>query len=752
MSLARFRSLRGLATAAVLGLLLTGSPLGQGERVVSLLARQQSPSAAPNTQVFRTSATLVTVDAVVTDKTGRHVTDLTKEDFELVADGKRRTLRHVVYVPLGSAPAVVQQPTQPSVEESRRTMAPPDGRTMTPSPIRAVSPSTARVMAVVVDDLGLSFESTVAVRNSLKKFIDRQVQSGDQVAILRTAGGVGALQQFTADRRLMHAAADRVQWTILSRSGVTAFTPISAEDILGQQTGSGSGTAEEYNEDTIEGLRTTMLAAASLNALEYIISGIEHLPGRKAVVFFSEGFRLMATPEGFHTAGNARVWNAFTKLMNRANLAGVVVYSIDARGLTTGMVTAEDNPQTRGSMVPRGAQGSQQRSGATEAKRHQFLIDSQEALAFMAEQTGGFAVLNNNDLNLGLSRVLNDLSGYYLLGYDASDSEPRGWEPGRVTVRVSRKGLQVRSRRGVFGRVASDAPRASGPSDPLTNAALSPFGASDLAVRLTALFGYDATAGSYVRLLLFVDANGLHFTNGPEGRHDAGLDVLQMAVGDNGMIVGDRRQTLTLSLTDDQLREVRARGIVYSSRLAIKTPGPFQVRAAVREASTQALGSASQFVEVPKVGKGRLALSGLLLRARTDAGTPAESAAAALAQGQDGGLASDALGDPSVRIFEPGSEVVYAYEIYDGRRDAADDRLMMSTALLRDAKVVYENEPTPVNARSANSTVRVIPIAGRLALGHDVPAGTYTLQVTVNQRGGGTKGVARQWIDFDVRR
>ena len=727
---------RRLAPVALFGLALTA---------------HQRPQAAATQQVFRTGATLVTVDAVVTDKDGRQITDLTVDDFELIADGTRRPLRHAVYVPLGSTPAVVQQPTAQNDDASRPAPAPAGSSAAAPSAIRRAPASNARVMAVVVDDLGLSFESTVAVRNSLKKFIDKQVQPGDQVAILRTAGGVGALQQFTADRRLMHAAADRVQWTVLSRSGVTAFTPISPEDALGQQTSSGSGTAEESNEDTIDGLRTTMLAAASLNALEYIISGIAHLPGRKAVVFFSEGFRLMATPEGFNTAGNSRVWNAFTKLMNRANLAGVVVYSIDARGLATGLLTAEDDPQTRPSMVPRGEQGELRRSGATAAKRHQFLIDSQEALAFMAEQTGGFAVLNNNDLNLGLSRVLNDLSGYYLLGYDASDAEPRGWEPGRVTVRVSRPGLRVRSRRGVFGRVDSDTSRASGPGDPLVNAALSPFGASDLAVRVTALFGHDSTAGSYVRLLLFVDANGLHFTPGAEGRHDAALDVLEMAVGDNGTIVGDRRQTLTLSLTDDQLREARARGIVYSNRLAMKTPGPFQVRAAVREASSQALGSASQFVEVPEVGKGRLALSGLLLRARTDEGTPAEAAAAALAQDRAGGLASDALGAPSVRIFEPGSEVVYAYEIYDGRHDAAGKRLMMSTALLRNGKVVYKNNPTPVDAPSAGGAVRVIPIAGRLSLGHDVPAGPYTLQVTAAEPGGGSKGIARQWIDFEVR-
>ena len=76
---------------------------------------------------------------------------------------------------------------------------------------------------------------------------------------------------------------------------------------------------------------------------------------------------------------------------------------------------------------------------------------------------------------------------------------------------------------------------------------------------------------------------------------------------------------------------------------------------------------------------------------------------------------------------------------------------MMSTALLRDAKVVYENEPAPVDAPSGNGAVRVIPIAGRLSLGRDVPAGSYTLQVTVAEPRGGKKGVARQWIDFEVR-
>jgi hypothetical protein len=69
-----------------------------------------------------------------------------------------------------------------------------------------------RTIALVIDDLGLSFRSTYDVRNALKKFVDQQMQPGDLVAIIRTSGGIGALQQFTADKRQLHAAIERVNW------------------------------------------------------------------------------------------------------------------------------------------------------------------------------------------------------------------------------------------------------------------------------------------------------------------------------------------------------------------------------------------------------------------------------------------------------------------------------------------------------------------------------------------------------------
>src|SRR5918912_27660 len=78
-------------------------------------------------------------------------------------------------------------------------------------PVRLRPEQVRRTIALVVDDLGLSFESTAFVRQALKKFVDQQLQPGDLVAIIRTAGGIGALQQFTSDKRQLYAAIESIR-------------------------------------------------------------------------------------------------------------------------------------------------------------------------------------------------------------------------------------------------------------------------------------------------------------------------------------------------------------------------------------------------------------------------------------------------------------------------------------------------------------------------------------------------------------
>jgi VWFA-related protein len=130
-------------------------------------------------------------------------------------------------------------------------------------------------MALVVDDLGLSFGSVTRVRNSLRKFVDRELQPGDLVAIVRTGAGISALQQFTSDPRLLHAAIDHVQFSMIGRVGVSTFAAVHLpedEDI----TAPGSG----HGYDAYSG--------GTPGALAYVVEGLRELPGRKSIVLFSE--------------------------------------------------------------------------------------------------------------------------------------------------------------------------------------------------------------------------------------------------------------------------------------------------------------------------------------------------------------------------------------------------------------------------------------------------------------------------------
>ena len=139
---------------------------------------------------------------------------------------------------------------------------------------------------------------------ALKRYIDTQMEPGDLVAIVRTAGGVGTLQQFTTDRRLLHLAADRVQWDFRSRHAVGFFKVTTPDTGVG-----------DVDDSAVGEIRDAMASVGSLGALEYIARGVAELPGRKCIVFFSEGFGGMFKDRG----ESGRIWRAMSRMLGRAN-------------------------------------------------------------------------------------------------------------------------------------------------------------------------------------------------------------------------------------------------------------------------------------------------------------------------------------------------------------------------------------------------------------------------------------------------
>ena len=189
---------------------------------------------------FRVSVDAVRIDAVVTDRDGRIVTDLTADDFEVRQDGRPQKVTFAQFIPVLSAPEA----------DSNRSLAPVNPRLPASSPSHAPSTlapapalpraSVQRTLAVVVDDLGLSVESLFSVKRALHTFIDNDLQPADLAGILRTGGSTGALQPFTTDRRILHGAIDALRWNGLSRSGVEAFEATQPVDDVRRTDGHGA--------------------------------------------------------------------------------------------------------------------------------------------------------------------------------------------------------------------------------------------------------------------------------------------------------------------------------------------------------------------------------------------------------------------------------------------------------------------------------------------------------------------------------
>jgi VWFA-related protein len=675
------------------------------------LGQTPSPAPTPLDDVVKISTNLIQIDVTVTDKKGKPVTDLKEDEVAIYENGVRQSVTNFSFVSAAPRPEAIPRPSPDAA-------APPTAvSTLRPEQIR-------RTIALVVDDLSLSFNSAYQTRRALKKFVDEQMHEGDLVAILRTGAGVGALQQFTSDKRILYAAIERVKWNALGSGGVGVFAPIGSSagrDPDDTDNGSGERAATDIERD-VNDFRTTTFATGTLGALAYIIRGMSQLPGRKSVMLFSDGFRLSnIDAEGFETASD--VLNSIRRLAEAANRASVVLYTLDPRGLVVTGMTAADN--TSGL--------SMEEVQSELSSRASTLRDTQDSLRFIAEQTGGIAFINNNDLVGGVRRVLDDQS-YYLVGYDPGegtfDAAKRKFN--KLEVRVNRPGVIVRYRSGFFNVADNEQPRTVQPSKrppiaQLQAALTSPFGVSDISVRLNALFGNEAE-GSFVRSLLHVNARDLKFTDEKNSEKKAVIEVLAMCFGDNGQIVEQLAKGYTLTLDAENYKAVMADGFVYHFTFPINKPGAYQYRVAVRDAQGGGLGSASQFIEVPNLKKDRAVISSIILESLS----PTEWAE--LLDSDEKPRVSDAMSDTAARRIRRNTVLRYGFEVYSAKLNSEKrPALSYRVRIFRDNKLILDGKETAIDS-SGQSDPQRMKAAGALAIGQSMVPGDYVLQLIVKDR------------------
>ncbi|HVF50856.1 MAG TPA: VWA domain-containing protein [Pyrinomonadaceae bacterium] len=718
---------------------LVAAPVAGQQSAPTTPVQQQQQTNTPPDEVVRVTSNLVQVDVSVTDKDGKPVADLRPEDFEIYEDGRRREITNFSFVSQG---ARVGSPQTARADATRASSS--AGKT--PAPVAPAAPlrreQVRRTVALVVDDLGLSLESMASVRRALRKFVDEQIKDGDMVAILRTRGGAGTLESFTNERRKLYAAIERIRWFPVGRaddiSAAGTLQP-DAADALGQK------ALRELLE-----FRRESLGVGTLNALNFAVRGMRELPGRKSVVLFSESFLLTNSVSNssvpVYNDLSTRMGRAMQKLTEQANRTSTVIYTINPGGLQTLGLTAADgrpalspdlqlqtlngsslggspgpNNATGGNRSIRPGQGTTEAGienlrAATDARQARF-TESQEVLDYLARETGGISIRNANDLNEGLERVLQDQTGFYLIGYrpDEQTFDRKTGRPAfkKLSVSVKRAGLKVRTRGGFVGvedvrreMVAATAAAATVAPAPLRDVLMSPFVSGDLDVRLTSLFVSEPPQGSLVRSLLHIDARGLTFKEAADGTRKAAVEVLAMTFNASGVIVDRVVVTKHLDVRRDAFEGLLQTGLVSVLNVPVKEAGAYQLRVGVRDTASARTGTASQFVEVPDISRERLALSGIVLSGGPHRAAPVAPANAPANLNVGGADAdSDPQSGPSLRRVRQGMTVNYGYQIYNAQRSGqsgeqtAQPQLLTQMRLFRDGRAVYTGAEKTLDLR-----------------------------------------------------
>jgi VWFA-related protein len=708
-----------LVSFCVLSTGLGQDPKPQAPPPVQSPTPSQIPTPDDKEDVVRITTNLVQVDVGVT-KGGKPVKDLKAEDFEIFEDGRRQTITSFTYV------SNVSEATSPA-----KAVGAVKDKNAPPVPANPLQPNVPhRTIAFVVDDLGLSVESMIQVKKQLRKFLMEEIQPNDLIAIIRTGGEMGALQQFTNDSRVIERALGQVKWNICSRVGIHVLPPILPGPLRVNPSPFGPcGGSSTYGN--------------TVRALRFIVEAMGELPGRKSMVVFSDSLPVEEqeiNPVAFSDDQSANQNTGFQdtfrsylfllqRIAEKAIRSSVVIYAVDTQGLQPTGITAADS-------ISGPARGMNAQINSILSSRSNLLIQRREGAELIARQTGGFLVRNSNYFEL--PRIVEDQSGYYLIGYRPSD-ETFNKRFHRIKARVKRSGMEVRTRFGFYGISEDEANRAKRtPADKAAVALMSPFGAQDIDLGLTAFFADEKDTGSLVRSFIYLDVKDLTFTEAADGWHNASIELRGMIFGDNGIVVNEVTHSRTLSLRGQTYEQALREGLSVQFDIPTRKAGSYQVRVAARDLTSSRIGAAGQFVTVPDLNNKRLALSGIVMRAALES--------TGLTSGQGNGAS------PAVRRFSPGSNLRFACAIYNAQIDAVKQQpnLVMQARLFRDAKVIYTSPEMVVDGAHQEDLSRVVA-TGIVRLSQDLETGTYFLQLAVVDTLLKEKPAqALQWIGFEI--
>lgn len=699
-------------------------------------APAQQPVATPDDDVVKITTKLVQLDVVVTDKNGRPVRDLTAADFVLLQDGRPQKITAFSYVPVYS-PYIENTPGGAKPGEKGAIAAPP--ARVTPGP-------AGRIIAIMVDDgaCGASLWGINSAKAALTKFINEQMLPTDLVAIYRTRAGSSVLQQYTSDKSILLKAASKIRWlpgnagcgladgSFNEAARANTFTKVTPN---GTETVKIESDAERKIRENREDMARNNQVVGTIGVLRYALKGLERAPGRKIMLFLSDGLEFRTRQ---NETLNAR--EAMRDVTDAANRAGVVVHTFSLRGASVpGMIEARDEVLVRDEF------------NATDSVSKGRMADElrgHEGLATLAHDTGGSFYRGAARPDRPMGDILRRETGYYLLAYEPGDDSFKGRRFNKIEVKLNVPEMNVAYRSGFTGVPdESVKPKQRTGDSELYEAIASPLPRPGLGLRLSAWFTNTAEGGNFVRSLLFIEGGDIAFTDEPSGQKRAVFDVVAVTMNEKNDVVDEFTRAHTLKLDARTADLIKQSGLVYAADIPVKKSGTYNFRMAVRDGSSRMIGSASQAVEVPDVKKTGLFVSGVTVTGVDEQGR-FSMPGASTAQNALSLPASTAVS--AIRRFRRGSVIAYAYTVFGARVDPSTNRprLTAEINLYKDGNLIQQGQPQPVEIQGQTDPSRINEFAYmRLT---QIEPGDYVLQITVRDLAAGRNAVSSQWVDFEV--
>ncbi len=518
---------------------------------------------------FSSRSELVLVPAVVTDKSGKHISNLTKDDFVVLEDGKPQKV--AVFEELKTSATRVQRSSVPAGHFSN---------------VLETDSRPKRLVIVALDVINTPILLQTSARMELLKFLAQSLDPGEPTELVIIGrNGLTVVHDFTGDPAVLAEALKRLTGTSPSLAEVQSASqgPPPGDPLSGIL----RMLAHMENEDKarMEAFDRHAAILATLAAFQHIAASVAGIPGRKALLWVSSGFPFSISQTDTAPALGS-VIDSYERTWRMLNQAQVAVYPIDVRYLTNPKFHGVDEPGTK--HLPWEPTGDDPYTDILmrDDKEQQEILTT---LQNFADATGGRAFFDSNDLQRGFREAVEDNSDYYMLGYYLNrQGKKPGWR--KLQVKVEQKGMVVRARNTFL----------------LTNGVLSGgVEREDLGVALQSPVDFTAIPiqGKWTEVSAEKKKASFELILPPgfaeiaedDGNHMKVEFVVEARMeGANPVRIG---QTVDVHLDAKGLEQIRSNGMTYHNSLKLPA-GDYSIRFVVLDAISGRVGSASSALKL----------------------------------------------------------------------------------------------------------------------------------------------------------